>query len=559
MGAMRSRLLIFLIALVAACCATVSPASAAETGVNETLGQTVDSAERAPALGADWVRVWALWQDLEQQPGVYTEHLIADLDQRVAALKARGVKVLVVVHRAPPWATAQRSAIAPPADPATFAAFMRTIAQRVPGADAWELWNEQDGSEFWLGGPDPAAYAALLKAAYPAIKAVQPGDTVVTGGLVGNDMDFVEALYAHGAKGSFDAVGVHTDTACLVDGPDFNYRDERGRIARYTFSAFREVHAVMSAHGDGAKRIWMTELGWNTQSTAPGSCSTGMWAGQKPMGVSEAQQAEFLTQAYRCLAADPIVGVALWFGMQDIPGSGHAAGYGLYRADGSPKPSAAAFRGLAGGIEPQPCGGMIDTSGPAIQVAQPLDGLKFVDMFDVDAKAVDTGGIGIRRLEFYADGKFVRSFGDGVADISPWWDSRYWKRGKHTLTFKAEDEAGNKAAKTITVYKVRKLPKVRTAAALALEQLAPGTVRVTGGVTRGTAHAATRLRGKAFVVFQKRAGRRWKTVHKIRTRAGRPVSVTKTVKAGRWRVFLNYPGVKGFKKSRSKPVRFRVV
>ena len=399
---------------------------------------------------------------------------------------------------------------------------MRTLAQRLPAVDAWELWNEQDGAEFWLGGPDPAAYAALLKATYPAIKSVQPGDTVVTGGTVGNNMDFIEALYAHGAKGAFDAVGVHTDTACLVDGPGFNYRDERGRIGRYTFSAFREVHAVMSAHGDGGKPIWMTELGWNTQSTAPGSCSVGMWAGQKPLGVTEAQQAEFLTAAYRCLAADPLVGVAFWFGMQDIPGSKFAEGYGLYRADGSPKPSAAAFRALDGGIDPQPCGGVIDTSGPRIQVAQPLDGLKFVDMFDVDVKAVDSGGgVGIRRLEFYADGKFVRSFGDGVAEISPWWDSRYWKRGKHTLTFKAEDEAGNKATKTITVHKVRRLPKVKTAAALTLEQLAPGTVKVTGGVTPGTAHAATRLRGKAFVVFQKRAGRRWKTA-KIRTRAGRP-------------------------------------
>jgi hypothetical protein len=303
----------------------------------------------------------------------------------------------------------------------------------------------------------------------------------------------------------------------------------------------------------------MTELGWNTQTSAPNSCPVGMWAGKKPLGVTEAQQAEFLGQAYRCLAADPIVGVALWFGMQDIPGSAHAGGFGLYRADGSAKPSAAAFRALDGGVAPQSCGGVIDTGGPDIQVAQPLDGLKFVDMFDVKAKAVDTaGGVGIRRLEFYADGKFVRSFGNGVASISPWWDSRYWKRGKHTLTFKAEDEAGNKTSKTIAVYKVKRLPKVRTSAALALEQLDARTVKVTGGVTPGTAHAATKLRGKAFVVFQKKAGRRWRTAHKLRTRAGRSVSITRSLKPGSWRVYLNYPGVKGFKKSRSKPVRFTI-
>ena len=87
---MRSRLLILLLALVAACCATAAPAAAVETGVNETLAQTVPSAERAPELGADWVRVWALWQDLEQSQGVYTEHLIVDLERAGGGVEGAG-------------------------------------------------------------------------------------------------------------------------------------------------------------------------------------------------------------------------------------------------------------------------------------------------------------------------------------------------------------------------------------------------------------------------------------------------------------------------------------
>ena len=42
-------------------------------------------------------------------------------------------------------------------------------------------------------------------------------------------------------------------------------------IGRYVFTGYREVRATMLAHGDD-KPVWMTELGWNTQSTAPGSC-----------------------------------------------------------------------------------------------------------------------------------------------------------------------------------------------------------------------------------------------------------------------------------------------
>ena len=34
--------------------------------------------------------------------------------------------------------------------------------------------------------------------------------------------------------------------------------------------------------------------------------------------------------------------------------------------------------------------------------------------------------------------------------------------------------------------------------------------------------------------------------------------MTQRVKPGSWRVFLRYPGRKGFKQSRSKPLRFEI-
>ena len=539
-----------------------APAGAVEVGVVETLGQTKPTADTAAGLGAGWVRLWATWEGAQPSgPGTWDVEAIRAANFAVGQAKARGLKVLMVVQRSPAWASGGRGGIHPPTDPATFGVAMGGFARQVPGVDAWELWNEEDAHMFWAGGADPAKYAAMVKAAYPAIKAAQPHDVVVTGATTGNNMDFVADLYAHGIKGSFDAVGVHTDTACLVNGPDDYYRDERGRIGQYTFSAFREVHAVMRRHGDGAKPIWMTELGWGTQSTAPGSCNVGKWAGQKPLGVSEAQQADFLRQAYSCLAADPIVKVGFWFGIQDIPGSAHAGAYGLYRRDGSAKPAAAAFKALARGIPPVPCGGVVDVSGPQIEIAQPLDGLKFVDMIDIDAKGIDSsGGVGIARIKMYADGKFERTFGDGHARISPWWPSRYWKRGKHTLTFKAIDEAGNVVTKSVRVHKVKRLPKVRTTATLALEHVDATTVKVTGAVNSPEAHAATSLRGKAFVVFQKRAHgkRKWKTAHRLARRADRPIDATQRLAPGAWRVFLRYPGRTGFRKSRSKPLRFAI-
>ena len=506
---MRFPLATFLLSLLAAFALAATPASAVQTGVNETLGQTRPTAQTASELGAGWVRLWASWEQLQPGPASWDQHMLNITNESVNAAKAKGLKVLMVAQRSPAWASGGKGGIHPPSDASTFGASMGGLAQRVPGVDAWELWNEEDETIFWAGGADPVKYAAMIKAAYPAIKAVQPNDIVVTGATVGNNFDFIEALYANGAKGSFDAVGVHTDTACLVNAPDVHYRDEQGKIGRYTFTGYREVHSVMARHGDGDKSIWMTELGWNTQNDSPGSCNTGMWAGQKPLGVSEQQQAEFLSQAYGCLAADPYVEVALWFGIQDIPGSKYAAGYGLYRADGSAKPSVAAFKALARGIAPQSCGGVIDTTGPEIVIAKPTDGAKFVGEFAVDATAIDgPGGVGVQKIEIYADGKFERSFGDGHALMRSYWDSREWKNGStHKITFKAWDEADNTTSKTIQVTKVKRLPKVHTAASVAVEQLDPATVRVTGRVTSPKARAAAKLRGKVFVRLPE-AGRR---------------------------------------------------
>jgi hypothetical protein len=332
---------------------------------------------------------------------------------------------------------------------------MGEIAQRVPGADAWELWNEPDSGEFWAGGADPAAYAALLRAAYPAIKAVQPGDVVVTGGMVGNNMDFLAALYANGAQGSFDAVGVHTDTACLTDGPDAYYRDERGRVGRYTFSADREVHAVMSDHGDGAKQIWMTELGWNTQG---GRCNVGTKAGTKPLGVSPRRQASYLRAAYRCVAADPFLGVAFWFGLQDIPVSRHARGFGLYKRNKKAKPAAKAFRLLDRGFRPRGgCGGYVDRTPPTIRVSSPLDGARFRDKISVRVRGADNpGGSGIGRISMALDGEHVTSWGGSGGSIDPWWASEDWSPGLHTLTFSVSDRARNATSVTVRVEKLRR-------------------------------------------------------------------------------------------------------
>src|SRR5688572_23032359 len=114
---MRTRSFLAGAAAVAALLVCAAPARAVETGVNETIGQTVSTIDKAHRLGADWVRLWASWQHMEPRPGTYNDNLVGGLQQTAAALRARGVKVLVVVHESPAWAG---GGIGPPAEPAAY-------------------------------------------------------------------------------------------------------------------------------------------------------------------------------------------------------------------------------------------------------------------------------------------------------------------------------------------------------------------------------------------------------------------------------------------------------
>ena len=292
-------LLSVLVALVLGVAA--GPAGAAEPGVvlADSFSPHVGDLK---ALGTHWVRVFATWPDLEPTPGDYSANWIANYERLFNQLPA-GTKVIVDVVDTPQWETGSSDEHTPPANPEDYAAFVGGLAQRFgPHVAAYELWNEEDSPSWWVGAPDPAAYAALLKASYPVIKAAEPNATVLVGGLTGNDYPFLEQLYQDGAKGYFDAVAVHTDTACNIASPYSFLRENDGHMIPDSFLAYREVHNVMLANGDD-KPIWMTELSWRTTSA---ECEEGFWAGRKAQGVTEQQQATYLSPGLQLPRTGPV-------------------------------------------------------------------------------------------------------------------------------------------------------------------------------------------------------------------------------------------------------------
>jgi hypothetical protein len=205
-----------LVGVVLAIALAAAPsASAAEAGVN-LIGSTSAQMPAVQALGTHWVRMFASWPDLEPTKGSFSTFWLNYYEETFRGLPS-GTKVLLDVVDTPSWETGSSNPQTPPANPQEYAAFAGALAHDFgTKVAAYEIWNEEDAPLWWAGGPNAAAYAQLLKDTYPAIKAANPSATVVLGGLTGNDYEFLEGVYQAGGKGYFDAVGVHTDTACDI-------------------------------------------------------------------------------------------------------------------------------------------------------------------------------------------------------------------------------------------------------------------------------------------------------------------------------------------------------
>ncbi len=439
-----------------------APAQALETGVvvNGPEGLSMQSVHEVSGLGVGWVRVFAAWNIFEPNRDRLNEPEIAALEAGIAALP-KGTKVIVDVVNTPEWETGSSNTAMPPSKTADYARFVGALAKRLAGrVSAWEIWNEEDASLWWASGPNAAAYTALLQAAYPAIKAADPSATVVLGGLTGNDYEFLEELYADGAKGFFDAVAVHTDTICDVESPYEILRNSQTdpRINRWSFLGYRTVHEVMLAHGDDSP-IWMTELGWSTDTSV---CNSGAWAGQKAAGVSPQQQATFLLQAYHCLAQDPYVQVGIWYGLQDTEPFGSPRGsYGLLDPTLQPKPAYAALAEYDryGDRLTEACGAQ---QGPTVKLISPKTGARYSNTLPISVTASDSARV--YQISLYDEGHIIRSFyvHGGMPTLSGhmvWYGARLLKPGKHTLTAKAFDERNNTSTTSITIIRTAKPKK----------------------------------------------------------------------------------------------------
>jgi peptidoglycan/xylan/chitin deacetylase (PgdA/CDA1 family) len=153
---------------------------------------------------------------------------------------------------------------------------------------------------------------------------------VITGGLSSSSdgipaVEFVRQLYASGARDFFDAIALHSYTYPDALTKDPNRRGE----------AIAQTHDIMLQHGNGGKKIWLTEYGQ----------STGLARG----AVSENLPADILVDFLKWCARTPFLGPPFLFTSRDagIDPLSLDIHYGLYRMDYAPKPVAAKLQSLS--------------------------------------------------------------------------------------------------------------------------------------------------------------------------------------------------------------------
>jgi polysaccharide biosynthesis protein PslG len=297
-----------------------------------TAAQANQEVALARQLHAKVVRIVVPWSVMEaREPGQLEPSALAYTDRLVADAATAGIRVIIMVDSTPCWAssapasllrqcTPEQSSAAnawPPSEPSAFAAFVAALTERYgTQLEAIEIWNEPDqANELYFAGPEKAArYAAMLRAAYPAIKKANPGVLVLGGSIVGDNGKFLRQLYAEGIKGYYDGLAVHFYTLSIA--------------------ALRYTHEVQVANGDSTP-LWLDEFGFS-------SCWPRQKLQQDQACVTPRLQAADLADVFHSLARVPYVAGVVVYKLQ----SSTNEEFGVLTATGAHKPAFATLAKL---------------------------------------------------------------------------------------------------------------------------------------------------------------------------------------------------------------------
>ncbi len=323
-------------------------------GVNVFLHKEVETAKIEKTLqmiaeaNIPWVKQEFPWQEIEFKKGYFHDDKWdksswEKFDRIVDLADKYKLRVIARIDHAPDWAKAEKgnSPIKHDKDLSNFInAFLDHYKGRIQYV---QVWNEPNLTGEWVPGQavDPAEYAAMLKAVYPAVKAAHPDAVILSAPMAMtlegpnlrgnmNEIDYWKGMYDAGVKGNFDIAsangyGLDMPPSAPPDPKVLNFR--RVELLR----------EVMVQNGDEGRPIWFDEFGWNASPDSLSEEEKNFWR-----HVSPQQQAQWTVEGVEYARQHwPWAGVvSIWYFRQvgDIPPEKAEFYFAMLNPDFSPQP-----------------------------------------------------------------------------------------------------------------------------------------------------------------------------------------------------------------------------
>ena len=227
-------------------------------GTHELTSEAEARLEQFQKAGIGAIRWGAMWESVEQTKGVYTFDPAGD--EIIRLMQSKGMHVILLLGECNRlYNNGERPKS--DADNQAFAAYCKaTVAHyKQLGIKEYEMWNEYDFEAWLQGEPDlgVAAYAATIKAAYPAMKEADPDCVVINGcTTTGGTISFITGMMNQGLYDYTDAVSIHP----------YCYQAEYGTSEAGGFIEMcRDVYNRVNSYGTTKDiKIWITEFGFQT-------------------------------------------------------------------------------------------------------------------------------------------------------------------------------------------------------------------------------------------------------------------------------------------------------
>lgn len=307
--------------------------------IHQTGRVQIAQLTRMRSIGITFIRLDANWDWV--QFGGPTSFDWSMLDTEIHSARVAKMNVDLVIDGCPPWAALPGTIGDPARQPAAAVQFARwagAVAHRYAwrGVRDFEIWNEPNDTKFWQPAPNPAFYTRMLQDSYRTIKRISKRAFVMAGGLAPvtthggslSSIAFLRRIYAHGAKGYFDAVAVHPYSFPALP------RTYESWSAWSQMSATNpSIRSVMRNHGDWRKPIWVTEFG--APSNGPGGVGAQGEAAEIRQAFNIAKSTRWLAAVFVYTWQDTGTNTrtnADWFGLLNTRGRAKPAYWAVLKA-----------------------------------------------------------------------------------------------------------------------------------------------------------------------------------------------------------------------------------